>query len=120
MNVNESFQWDNTGVKVMRKSTHMPSGKPINPFYVHIDSTRMGFHSVNYNENGQEISDVEVVYIGNNSSTIQNATFQGSNGTKFENAVSFEQQIDMSKPGTTTGFAWKIEANGSLSLAVLQ
>jgi hypothetical protein len=117
-NVKESFEWDETGIKVMKKTIHSPSEKTINPFYVHIDSTRMGFHSVDYNENGEETGDVEVVHVGNNSSTIQNATFQGSSGTKFENSASFEQQINMYQPSTTTGFIWKIESNGSLSLAV--
>jgi len=117
INVNESFKWDDSGIKVMKKVTH-ENGNITNPFYVHIDSTRMGFHSVDYNQSGQEISDVEVVHIGNNSATIQNATFQGERGTKFENNATFEQQINMYEQGTTTGFVWKIEQDGSLSLAV--
>ena len=116
-NVNESFKWDNTGVKVMKKVTH-DSGNITNPFYVHLDSERMGFHSVEYNAAGEEVKDVEVVHVGNNSSIIQNATFQGSDGTKFENSASFEQQINMVKQNSDIIFTWKREENGSLSLAI--
>ena len=116
-NVNESFKWDNTGVKVMKKVTH-DSGNITNPFYVHLDSERMGFHSVEYNAAGEEVKDVEVVHVGNNSSIIQNATFQGADGTKFENSASFEQQINMVKQNSDIIFTWKREENGSLSLAI--
>lgn len=115
-NVKESFQWDDDGIKVMKRVVD-DNGNATNPFYVHIDSTRMGFHSVEYN-NGIATNDVEVVHVGNNSSVIQNATFQGGSGTKFENAATFERQINMRKPNTTTGFVWKIENNGSLSLSI--
>lgn len=117
-NVKESFVWDSNGIKVMKRVTDS-NGNITNPFYVHIDSTRMGFHSVEYNNDGSVKDDVEVVHIGNNSAVIQNATFQGSEGTKFENTVSFEQQVNMYKQGTTTGFSWKIEENGSFSLVVI-
>jgi hypothetical protein len=115
-NIKESFKWDDDGIKVM-KSVADDEGNTTTPFYVHIDSTRMGFHSVDYN-NGIATNDVEVVHVGNNSSVIQNATFQGGSGTKFENSASFEQQINMYKPNTTVGFVWKIEDNGSLSLSI--
>lgn len=116
-NVNESFKWDNSGIKVMKKVVHN-SGNVTNPFYVHLDSERMGFHSVEYNANGEEVKDVEVVHVGNNSSIIQNATFQGFDGTKFENSASFEQQINMVKQNSNIIFTWKREENGSLSLAI--
>jgi hypothetical protein len=116
-NVKESFKWDNNGIKVM-KSVVDDRGNTTNPFYVHIDSTRMGFHSVEYN-NGIATNDVEVVHVGNNSSVIQNATFQGGSGTKFENSVSFERQINMRRPNASSGFVWKVEENGSLSLTVI-
>ena len=48
-------------------------------------------------EDASEVKDVEVVHIGNNSSIIQNATFQGNEGTKFENSIHCEQQINMMK-----------------------
>jgi hypothetical protein len=116
-NIKESFQWDDDGIKVMKRVVD-GDGHATNPFYVHIDSTRMGFHSVEYN-NGIATNDVEVVHVGNNSSVIQNATFQGGSGTKFENAATFERQINMRKPNTTAGFVWKIENNGSLSLSIM-
>lgn len=109
-NIKESFYWDNTGIKVMRRVTDS-EGNITNPFYVHIDSTRMGFHSVEY-ENGTVKNDVEVVHVGNNSSTIQNATFEGSNGTTFNNNANFNSQIKFGS------FIWKVENNGSLSLAI--
>lgn len=116
-NVKESFHWDDDGIKVMKRTVD-GNGNATNPFYVHIDSTRMGFHSVEY-DNGIATNDVEVVHVGNNSSVIQNATFQGGSGTKFENAATFERQINMRKPNTTAGFVWKIEDNGSLSLSIM-
>ena len=76
----------------------------------------MGFHSVEY-QNGVQVKDNEVVHIGNNSAIIQNATFQGADGTQFENQVTFEQQINMTNE--SGGFIWKIEPNGSLSLAIM-
>ena len=110
-NVKESFMWDNNGIKVMKRVTDA-NGNITNPFYVHIDSTRMGFHGVTYNTNGTVKKDVEVVHIGNDSATIQNATFEGDRGTKFNNNVEFNQQVDM------MDFIWKKESNGSLSLAI--
>jgi hypothetical protein len=105
-NIKESFMWDDNGIKVMKRVTD-DDGKVTNPFYVSIDSTRMGFHSVDANGN-----DVEVVHIGNNSSTIQNATFEGGDGTTFENSAQFNAQVNFGK------FVWKVENNGSLSLAI--
>ena len=95
------------------KETGLKIGQTDNKFYVNIDSKKMGFHSIDDKGN-----DVEVVHIGNNSATIQNATFEGSNGTTFNNNTTFKQQINIYKPNTTTGFTWKVEANGSLSLVV--
>ena len=111
-NVKESFVWDNNGIKVMKRVTDS-NGNATSPFYVHIDSTRMGFHSVEYDsDDGSVKNDVEVVHIGNNSAVIQNATFEGSDGTTFKNNTKFEQQVQFGD------FVWKIEANGSLSLAL--
>lgn len=89
-------------------------GQTDNAFYVNITSQEMGF----YDNSDQNSPNQKVVNIGNKSATIQNAVFQGSESTKFENNVTFEQQINMRKPNTTAGFAWKIEQNGSLSLAI--
>lgn len=115
INVKESFMWDADGIKVMKRVTDS-NGNVTNPFYVHIDSTRMGFHSVEYNIDGTVKKDVEVVHIGNNSATIQNATFAGSDGTTFGNNVTFDlsngKQIDFGN------FILKKESNGSLSLTI--
>lgn len=119
-NIRESFTWDERGIQIAKRVT-ASNGNITNPFYVHIDSTRMGFHSVTYKENGAQDRDVEVVHIGYNSATIQNATFEGSNGTTFDNDATFNKQINMNgidKNGSSVGFVWKIETNGSLSLAL--
>ena len=110
-NVRESFEWDESGIKVMKKVTHS-SGAITNPFYVGIDSERMGFHNVEYNESGQMLDDVEVVHIGNKSATIQNATFEGSDGTTFNNNTIFNQPVNL------LGLVLKKEQNGSWSLAI--
>lgn len=109
-NVKESFMWDDNGIKVMKRVTDS-DGNVTNPFYVHIDSTRMGFHSVEYS-GGTVKNDVEVVHVGNNSATIQNATLEGNNGTTFNNNAMFNQQVQFGN------FVWKTESNGSLSLAI--
>lgn len=116
-NIKESFTWNEQGIQVAKRVTDS-SGNVTTPFYVHIDSTRMGFHSVEYNSDGTVQKDVEVVHIGNNSATIQNATFEGSEGTVFENEATFNQQINIRKSGSTSGFIWKVEENGSLSLTI--
>jgi hypothetical protein len=114
-NIKESFTWNDDGIRVAKRVTDS-SGNVTNPFYVHIDSTKMGFHSVDYKDNGDVNNDIEVVHVGNNSATIQNATFEGSDGTTFNNNAKFKQEINMYKSDSTTGFTWKVEANGSLSL----
>lgn len=119
-NIRESFTWDDRGIQIAKRVTDS-NGNITKPFYVHIDSTRMGFHSVTYKENGAQDRDVEVVHIGYNSATVQNATFEGSNGTTFDNDATFNKQINMNgidKNGSSVGFVWKIETNGSLSLAL--
>lgn len=89
------------------KETGLKIGQADNKFYVNIDSQKMGFHSIDDNGN-----DIEVVHIGNNSTEIQNATFDGDNGTTFNNNAIFNQQVNF------FGFVWTKEENGSLSLAV--
>jgi hypothetical protein len=119
-NVKESFTWNANGIQVAKRVTD-ENGHSTHPFYVHIDSTRMGFHSVEYNDDSTVKDDVEVVHIGNNSATIQNATFEGSAGTTFNNAANFNQQINLYKPNSTTeGFTLKVETNGSFSIGILE
>lgn len=102
-NIYQNFRFDkNTGLKI---------GQTDNKFYVNIDSKKMGFHSIDDKNN-----DVEVVHIGNNSATIQNATFEGDNDTIFNNNAKFKQEINICKQNDASGFTWKVEENGSLSL----
>ena len=105
--IKESFIRDEKGIKIVHTATSS-SGEKTTPFYVHIDSSRMGFYS----------DDVEVVHIGNNSATVKNATFQGEN-TTFETDASFQQRVDIvnkTDDGTTSGFAFQTETDGSFSL----
>ena len=111
----ESFSRDDNGIKIAQKIKYT-SGKVESPFYVHIDSQRMGFHSV------VDGVDDEVVHIGNSSAEILNATFKGDHGTKFENAASFYNQVNIlneKNDGTTSGFAFQTEDNGSFSLILV-
>lgn len=118
-NIRESFTWDDTGIQIAKRVTNS-NGQISKPFYVHIDSTRMGFHSCT--ETNGRISDVEVVHVGNNSATIQNATFEGNNGTNVENdldvngSATFNSSVSMYNKKATVGFIWKVEDDGSFSL----
>ena len=120
-NLKETFTWDNTGVQVAKK---VVTGSGVaTPFYVHIDSTRMGFHSQDVN-NGI-VKDMEVVHIGNNSATIQNATFEGGSGTTFNNDIRINEDADFKGSvnmynSTNDGFAWQVEEDGSFSLIAIK
>lgn len=105
-NIKQYFEFNqNNGLKI---------GQRDNKFYVNIDSQKMGFHSVDNNGH-----DVEVVHIGNNSATVQNATFEGSDGTVVNNNATFNHQVNFYSPNNQSGFTWKVESNGSLSLVVM-
>lgn len=119
-NIKETFTWDDKGIQVAKRV--FTSGGTTTPFYVHIDSERMGFHSQALN--GNIVKDVEVVHIGNNSATIQNATFEGSDGTTFNNEVHINEDANFNGVvniynETKNGFAWQVEENGSFSLMVI-
>lgn len=120
-NIRESFTWDDTGIQIAKRVTGS-NGQVSTPFYVHIDSTRMGFHSCT--ETNGQISDVEVVHVGNNSATIQNATLEGNDETKINNdldvngSATFNKSVVMCNKNTTVGFIWKVEDDGSLSLSL--
>lgn len=134
-NVKESFEWDEkNGLKIMRKVTDATTNDVTTPFYVQIDSTKMGFHSVTYASDGSA-NDVEVVHIGINSAVIKNANFidnesipndytkyENTNGALFDCNANFNKELSMSgtsSNGSAVGFVWKIESNGSLSLCTL-
>jgi hypothetical protein len=120
-NIKETFAWDNTGIQVAKKV--ITDNGVTTPFYVHIDSERMGFHSQTVN-NGI-VNDMEVVHIGNNSATIQNATFEGGSGTVFNNDMhvnadaNFNEAINIYND-RHNGFAWQVEDDGSFSLMVIK
>ena len=120
-NIKESFLWDDTGIQVAKRATDA-NGNISTPFYVHIDSERMGFHSQTTN-NGI-VKDVEVVHVGNNSAIIQNATFEGGDGTTFNNDVHINEDADFHGAvnmynTSKDGFAWQVEDDGSFSLMVI-
>ena len=119
-NIKETFTWDDAGIQVAKK---VPTANGVStPFYVHIDSERMGFHSQTTNEG--VVHDVEVVHIGNNSATIQNATFEGGNGTTFNNDIYINEDANFNGAvniynEAKNGFAWQVEENGSFSLMLI-
>lgn len=109
------------------KDSGLKIGQKDEKFYVNIDSTKMGFHSVEYDEDGIIKNDAEVVHIGNNSAVIKNASFvdnaadpntyaekyENTNGALFDCSAIFNQPINI------LGFILKKEeSNGSLSLVV--
>lgn len=104
-NIKQYFEFNaDTGLKIGQKDEK---------FYVNISSTEMGFYD---NSNGQN---EKVVNISNNSANIKNAIFDGAKNTTFNNNAIFNQQINMYKSGSESGFAFQIESNGSFSLIVL-
>lgn len=120
-NIKESFTWDETGIKIAKREIDS-DGYVTTPFYVHIDSTRMGFHS--RTEINGSVDDVEVVHVGNNSATIQNATFEGNDGTIVNNDMTvnggstFNNAINMRNLNRMGGFIFQVEDDGSFSLAL--
>lgn len=103
-NVKESFYFDDNGLQIRKRVTDS-DGNITTPFYVQITSEKMGFHD---NRDGQ---DQEVVYISNNSATIRNAIIEDD--ATFNCNATFNEQVQFSN-----SFIWKIESNGSLSLAI--
>jgi hypothetical protein len=109
-NITEHFSWDGSGVTIAQKTTSS-SGSTEIPFHVHISSTKMGFYS----------DKDEVVHIGNNSAIIQNATFEGTEGTTFKNNAHFHDRVEIlnEKDNTLSGFAFQTEDDGSFSLIII-
>ena len=110
-NVQQYFEFNkNDGLKIGQKD---------NKFHVNISSTRMSFYDKSDGEDETERprDPDEVVYISNKSAVMKKLIVEEE--SKFESQASFEGKINMYKSNTTTGFGWKIEENGSLSLAVI-
>ena len=72
-------------------------------FYVNIGATEMGFYDNTNNQNQK------VVSISNNAATIKNLTVQDD--------ATFDCNAEFNKEVKFGNFVWKIESNGSLSLA---
>lgn len=105
-NVKESFSFSSDGLQISKR-VEKDNGNIQNPFYVQIDSQKMGFHSRFYDEDTNNvIQDIEVVHIGNNSAEIMNPIFVGND-------------IKIRKEKDGPGFVWKIESDGSISLMTL-
>lgn len=104
-NIKQYFSFDSdSGLRIGQKDEK---------FYVNISSTEMGF----YDNSDASNPNQKVVSIGKNSATIKNAVVEDS--AKFNCNTSFSRQVNMLKYGTETGFSWKVEENGSLSLVVI-
>lgn len=115
--VKQSFTWNpDNGLHIADATVSGDTS-----FYVNINSSKMGFHSVEGNQ------DSEVVAVGIDEAKIKNATFEGNKGTIFENQAIFNQDVtiknNVSLNGQVNigaGFVLKRESNGSLSLAISQ
>lgn len=78
-------------------------------FFVNIDSQEMGFYEVDDNKNENK-----VVYIRGNAANITNLTVEKA--ADFNCGISVDNEINMYQSGTSVGFTWKIESDGSFSL----
>jgi hypothetical protein len=106
-NINQNFTFN--------KETGLTIGQADQKFYVNIKSVGMEIcenPNIDASTENVELDPNRVVLISNNSAEIKNATFDGSNGTTFNNNSTFNQQINI------MGFVFKKEQNGSLSLAI--
>ena len=106
-NINQNFTFN--------KKTGLTIGQADQKFYVNIKSVGMEIcenPNVEASTENVKLDPNRVVLISNNSAEIENATFDGSNGTTFNNNSTFNQQVNL------MGFIFKKEQNGSLSLAL--
>lgn len=102
-NIKQNFHFDS--------STGLRIGQQDKKFYVNISSTEMGFYD---NSNKQN---EKVVSISNSAATIKNAKLNGN--------TEFYGQMNICDPNSNPDdnvsdalFVWKVEQNGSFSLAV--
>lgn len=104
-NVKQYFEFNgDDGLKIGRKDES---------FYVNISAEKMSF----YDNTGD--NPAEVVYISNSTANIDNLLIEGS--AEFDCNATFNGSINMNGKTSnqeSVGFIWKIEANGSLSLAL--
>lgn len=104
-NVKQYFEFNaDDGLKIGRKDES---------FYVNISAERMSF----FDNTGD--SPKEVVYISNSTANIDNVVIEGS--AKFDCNTTFNGSVNINgntSENESVGFMWKIESNGSLSLAI--
>ena len=107
-NIEQYFEFNkNSGLKIGQKDEK---------FYVNISSTRMSFYD---KSNGEDTTEQardpdEVVYISNKSAVMKKLIVEDD--ATFESPATFKQEMNIL--GSSSGFTWKIESNGSLSLAI--
>lgn len=110
-NIEQYFEFNkNSGLKIGQKDEK---------FYVNISSTRMSFYD---KSNGEDIDEQErdpdeVVYISNKSAVMKKLVVEDD--ATFESPTTFKQEMNVLNTSGISGFTWKIESNGSLSLAIL-
>lgn len=107
-NIDQYFEFNtDSGLKIGQKDEK---------FYVNISSTRMSFYDKSDGEDAteQERDPDEVVYISNKSAVMKKLVVEDD--ATFESPATFKQEVNML--GLSSGFTWKIESNGSLSLAI--
>jgi hypothetical protein len=107
-NVAQYFEFNSeTGLKIGQKDQK---------FYVNISATEMGFYD---NSNASRPNE-KVVSIGNQAAKIKNITMEES--ATFSCDADFNNSINMYNPysNNKTGFSWKIESDGSLSLVAIK
>lgn len=101
-------------------STGLRIGQSDNKFYVNISSTRMSFcenPNINSPEVEEKIDPNEIVSISNKSATIKNAKLEGN--TEFYGQINICDPSSNSRDNKDDSlFIWKIEQDGSLSLAL--
>jgi hypothetical protein len=86
------------------KDSGLKIGQTDDKFYVNISSTEMGFYD------NSEGTNAKVVSIGNESATIKNMVVEEN--AQFDCNAKFNNEVRFGS------FIWKVESNGSLSLAV--
>lgn len=108
-NIGQFMSFHSDDGLVISQKVENGDGTVSEPFYVKITSEEMGFYD---NSNGGQ----QVVSIGNQSATIKNLTAKDS--ATFDCDTNFKNSINICNPYSTsrTGFTFKIESNGSLSL----
>ena len=108
------------------KDTGLKIGHNTDKFYVNLKPTRMSFcenAQITAEEIEEDIDPNEVVYISNRSATIRNLIAEESADFNCSVAVDNKVEINNTYEASKTnnpGFAWQIEANGSISLAKLE